>query len=222
MNYTKILNGINEGDQIGGPYDLASVLIDCIKKNNKFNKEDLSKMYLSWWRNGAFDTGPTYASVFTKIENGMQNDEAVFETHKQFDGNTAGCGPAHRASPLAGFDIIKTDSLIQVAKEEAKITHYHEDAGNGSAIVVMLCRYLLEGKSFDEAKKLVSKNDELKDSWTKVQCAELKPDGYIFNVIHSALYFIQENKSLKDAIKFSGSANYCSVLVGAIKACLSK
>ena len=79
-----------------------------------------------------------------------------------------------------------------------------------------------EAETFDEAKKLVSKNDELKDSWTKVQCAELKPDGYIFNVIHSALYFIQENKSLKDAIKFSGSANYCSVLVGAIKACLSK
>ncbi len=32
MHYTKILNGINEGDQIGGPFDLASVLIDSIKK----------------------------------------------------------------------------------------------------------------------------------------------------------------------------------------------
>ena len=38
MHYIKILNGINIGDQIGGPFDLASVLIDCIKKNNKFNK----------------------------------------------------------------------------------------------------------------------------------------------------------------------------------------
>ena len=35
-------------------------------------------------------------------------DEAVLETHKQFNGNTAGCGPAHRASPLAGFNNIKT------------------------------------------------------------------------------------------------------------------
>ena len=40
----KYLNGINLGDQIGGPFDLASVLIDCIKKNNKFNKEDLKKV----------------------------------------------------------------------------------------------------------------------------------------------------------------------------------
>ncbi len=222
MHYTKILNGINEGDQIGGPFDLASVLIDSIKKNNNFNKLDTSKMYLRWWKNGAFDTGPTYASVFTKIENGMGYDDAVFVTHKQFDGNTAGCGPAHRASPIAGFMNIKTNNLIKVARDEAKITHYHDDAGNGSAIIIMLCRLLLEGKSLDEAQQLISKENELKESWDKVQNAKLKPDGYVFNVIYSALYFIRSNKSLKDAIKFSGSANYCSVLVGAIKACLRK
>ena len=32
----------------------------------------------------------------------------------------------------------------------------------------------------------------------------------------------QENKSLEDAIKFSGKSNYCSILVGAIMACLKK
>ena len=221
-NADPILNGINNGDQIGGPFDLASILIDCIKKNKNFNKENLRKMYQDWWNNGAFDTGPTFASVFTKIKNGMEHDDAVLATHKQFDGNTAGCGPAHRASPLAGFDNIKTDKLIEVARDEAKITHYHEDAGNGSAIVVMLCRYLLEDKNFNEAQELISKNNELKSSWKKVQNAKLKPDGYIFNVIHSALYFITENKTLNDAIKFSGKANYCSVLVGAIMACLKK
>ena len=90
-----------------------------------------------------------------------------------------------------------------MARDEAKITHYHEDAGNGSAIVVMLCRHLLEGKSFEEAKELISTNNELKQSWMKVQNAELKPDGYIFNVIHSALYFIKENKSLEDTFKIT-------------------
>ena len=86
----------------------------------------------------------------------------------------------------------------------------------------MLCRYLLEDKDFNEAQELISKNNELKNSWKKVQNAQLKPDGYIFNVLHSALYFITENKSLDDAIKFSGKANYFSVLVGAIMACLKK
>ena len=86
----------------------------------------------------------------------------------------------------------------------------------------MLCRYLLEGKTFDEALEMLSKHKDLKLSWIKVQNAELKPDGYIFNVIYSALHFIRENKSLDDAIKFSGKANYCSVLFGAINACLKK
>ena len=81
-NFYKILNGINSGDQIGGTIDLASILTDSIKKNNKFNKEDLCKKYLNWWKNGIFDTGPTYASVFTKIENGMKHDEVVLATHK--------------------------------------------------------------------------------------------------------------------------------------------
>ena len=49
---------------------------------------------------------------------------------------------------------IKTNNLIKVARDEAKITHYHDDAGNGSAIVIMLCRFLLEGKSLVEAKEL--------------------------------------------------------------------
>ena len=87
-------------------------------------------MYHDWWNNGAFDTGPTFASVFTKIENGMGHDEAVLATHDQFDENTAGCGPAHRASPLAWFENIKKDKLIEVARDEAKITYYHEDADN--------------------------------------------------------------------------------------------
>ena len=121
---------------------MAKILTTNIKKNEGLNVTDLTNKYLEWWKNGAFDTGPTFASVFTKIECGMSHNEAVLATHKQFDGNTAGCGPAHRVSPLAGFNDIKTEGLIKIARDEAKITHYHEDAGNGSAIVVRLWRYL--------------------------------------------------------------------------------
>ena len=220
--FKKILNGIGKGDKIGGPFNLASILSKDISKQKMFCIKSIRNSYLNWWENGAFDTGPTFASVFSKIQNGMKFDKAVLETHKQLNQNTAGCGPAHRASPIAGFMYIKNDRLIELARDEAKITHYHEDAGNGSAIIILLCRYLLEGKNLNDAQELISKNNELKESWGKVQNAQLKPDGYIYNVIHSALYFVRENKSLDDAIKFSGKANYCSVLVGAIMACLKK
>ena len=121
-NYSNlILKSIKFGDQIGGPYQLAKILTTNIKENEGLNVTDLTNKYLEWWKNDAFDTGPTFASVFTKIESGMDPNKAVFKTHEQFDQNTAGCGPAHRASPIAGFMEISTNQLIQLAKDEAKI-----------------------------------------------------------------------------------------------------
>ena len=191
-----ILEGIKKGDQIGGPYELSKILTTSLEANNGFNKDDLIAKYLKWWREGAFDTGPTYASVFTKVLNGYNHDDAVLKTHQDFGENTAGCGPAHRCAPLAGFIKIPTSELAAIARQEAKITHFHEDAGNGSAIVVLLCRYLLENKSITVALKKISKNNDLKQSWKKVENAKLSPDGYVYNVIHSALHFVN-NKNIR-------------------------
>ena len=221
-NYIRlILDGIQEGDQIGGPFELAKIFSKSLEQNKGLNENNLRNRYLNWWKSDAFDTGPTYASVFSKIDKGMNPKLAVKKVHEEFGFNTAGCGPAHRATPLAGMLDIPTNQLITLAKLEAKITHFDDDAGNGSAIVIMLCRYLLEGKSFDDAENLISNNKDLKESWTKLQNAKLKPDGYIYNVIFSALHFIKENKSLEDAIKFSGKANYCSIIYGVVTNCMS-
>ena len=220
-NIELILKGIEEGDQIGGPYELAKIFSKSLEFNNGFDESDLRNRYFDWWRGNAFDTGPTYASVFNKIEKGMDPKVAVKKVHEEFGFNTAGCGPAHRATPVAGMLNIQTNQLITLAKKEAKITHYDEDAGNGSAIVIMLCRYLLEGKSFYDTQNLVSNDKDLKDSWIKLQKAELKPDGYIYNVIFSALHFIKEERTLADAIKFSGKANYCSIIFSVIKKCMT-
>ena len=106
-----ILEGLKKGDQIGGPYELSKILSNSLEANNGFNKDDLIARYLTWWQDGAFDTGPTYASVFTKLLNGYNHEDAVFKTHNDFDENTAGCGPAHRCTPLAGFKKFQQMSL---------------------------------------------------------------------------------------------------------------
>ena len=207
-----ILKGIERGDQIGGPFELAKILSKSLGANNGFNRDDLRSKYLCWWKEGAFDTGPTYANVFTKIDNGMQPNLAVKKVHEEFGFSTAGCGPAHRAAPLAAILNISTNQLVSIARQEAKITHYDVEAGNGSAIVVMLCRYLMEGKSLEYAEYLTSINKDLKESWIKLQNAALQPDGYVYNVIFSALHFIKANKTLEDSVKFSGKANYSSII----------
>ena len=201
---------------------MAKIFSKSLEFNNGFDESDLRNRYLTWWKSDAFDTGPTYASVFSKIDKGMDPRVAVKKVHKEFGYNTAGCGPAHRATPLAGILNIPTDQLITIARNEAKITHFDSDAGNGSAIVILLCRYLLEGNSYQDAQKLISENVELKESWINIKEANLKPDGYIFNVIHSALYFIDNNKSLKDTFKFAGKANYCPIIFSVIKTCITK
>ena len=185
--------------------------------SNGFNKSDLIKRYLQWWNDGAFDTGPTFAMVFQSISEGAPYNEASKIINDKLDGATAGCGPAHRASPLAGYNKIPTNKLIQYSREEAKITHYHPLAGDCSAIVVMLCRHLLEGYSWDQCKKLISKNKELKNTWKEVMSANLNNGGYVLDVMHSAIHFLNEKDSLKKSLIFAGSANYCSVIVGTIQ-----
>ena len=165
--FEQVCSGLENGDQIGGPTELARILCDSIQACGTFDKHDLTKRYLRWWKTDAFDTGPTFASVFTKIDKGVDPTDAVKQTHKEFNNNTAGCGPAHRCAPLAGFMNIRNDQLISLARTEAKITHYHEDAGNGSAVVVMLCRYLLEGYNLKQAEVLIAKDPELRSTWKK-------------------------------------------------------
>ena len=63
-----VCSGLENGDQIGGPTELARILCDSIHACGTFDKHDLTKRYLRWWKTDAFDTGPTFASVFNVIE----------------------------------------------------------------------------------------------------------------------------------------------------------
>ena len=85
----------------------------------------------------------------------------------------------------------------ECARQEAKITHYHPDAGNCSAIMVLLCRHLLEKNSWKEAKKLVSENLELKETWKKIMNVELNNGGYVLDVMHSAIHFLNKKDSIE-------------------------
>ena len=212
-----ILDGIKEGDKNGGPTELAKILTNSLIECNGFNKKDLIRRYQHWWNTDAFDTGPTFAMVFNKVSQGITIENAVIQVNNQLDGATAGCASAHRIAPLAGFSIIPTNHLIDYARQEAKITHYHPDAGNCSAVMVLLCRYLIDGFSWKETKKLVSENIELKNTWKSIINADFNNGGYVLDVMHSAIYFLDNKDALKKSIDFAGSANYCPVIVGIIE-----
>ena len=125
MNIRLILNGFRAGDKNGGPTELAKILSQSLIACNGFNQSDLVKRYYHWWNSDAFDTGPTFAMVFQKVSQGISIDDASIQVNKALNGATAGCGPAHRIAPLAAFKNIKTNKLVDYARQETRITHYH-------------------------------------------------------------------------------------------------
>ena len=209
--------GFQRGDKNGGPTELAKILSNSLVACNGFNQSDLVKRYYHWWNTDAFDTGPTFAMVFQKVSQGISIEDASIQVHKQLNGMTAGCGPAHRIAPLAGFKDIPTNQLIDFARQEARITHHHPDAGNCSAVMVLLCRYLIEGNSWAVSKELVSQNIEMKSTWINIQNAKLNKGGYVLDVMHSAFHFLNTEDALEKSLKFAGPANYCPVIVGVIQ-----
>ena len=47
--------------------------------------------------------------------------------------------------------------------------------------------------------------------------ANLNNGGYVFDVMNSAIYFLDRENSLENSLSFAGPANYCPVIVGIIQ-----
>ena len=101
--------------------------------------------------------------------------------------------------------------------EKKQNNYFHPYAGDCSAVVTMLCRYLLEGKSWEQSKNLVSNHKALKSIWNMITKAKLSNGGFDLDVMHSAIHFLNNEDSLNKSLTFAGSANYCSVIVGLIQ-----
>ena len=217
-----ILDGISRGDQIGGPTALARHVGESVDACGGLDVPDLTQRYLHWHQTDAFDTGPTFHLVFSRVADGATSADATKQVDLLLGGDTAGCGPAHRSGPLAACFDIPTSDLATVARTEARITHHHPDAGSASAVVVLLCRYLLEGADWEEAKARIAKNVTVADVWRAIEGADLNPGGYSFDVIHSALHFLDGEDALDKAVRFAGSENYCPVIVGLLEGALKQ
>jgi hypothetical protein len=93
-----VMMGMAAGDRIGGPIRMALRVGESLLERRAFDPADLMGRYLHWWRSGAFDTGPTVASVLTLVDRGVPYTEAAVDVHEEAGGMTAGCNPAHRSA----------------------------------------------------------------------------------------------------------------------------
>jgi ADP-ribosylglycohydrolase len=201
---------------------MAVRLAESLAERRRFDPEAILARYLKWWRDGAFDTGPTTAAVRSLIDGGMDAHEAVERVHDQAGGMTAGCNPAHRCAPLAMARSLSDDELAGCALREARLTHQHPLAGDVAAAVVVVCRALIRGKPWNEALVL-ARVGRLRQTIEALDGNDLSPlstGGFAPEVLQAACHFVAHHNSFTDtlcaSLSFAGSVNYCPVLVGAI------
>lgn len=217
-----ILLGLAAGDRNGGPIRMAVRLAESLAERDYVDVDDIGARYLDWWNEGAFDTGPTAAHVFTLVESGLSFHAAARLVHVETGEQTAGCNPAHRSSPLAMLPGLNTQQLTDYAAKEAALTHYHPLSGDVAATVVVICHELVAGSGWEDAVES-ARAGRLPETQTALMDPapdSLNSGGFAPDVLAAAIHFVGSRNTfdaaLEASLKFAGPANYCPVLVGSI------
>jgi len=217
-----VLLGLAAGDRNGGPVRMALRVAESLRDRGRLDVADIGMRYLDWWREGAFDTGPTVARVLSLVESGISFEQASILVHERTGGMTAGCNPAHRIAPLAMCARVDDSALEQAAVAEARLTHRHPLAGETAAVVARLCRALIRGLSWPDAlgQAAEGRSPEIRRAVEGRPVDGLSRGGFAPEVLRSAIHFLNVSDSFPNAlarsIDFAGPANYCPVLVGSI------
>jgi ADP-ribosylglycohydrolase len=207
-----VLLGLAAGDRNGGPIRMAVRLAESLIDCGGFDPADILERYLRWWKEGAFDTGPVSARALALIAAGMQASDATAQVHRESGGQTAGCNPAHRSSPLSMLAAIPDEDLAGCAMAEARLTHHDPLAGEVAAAVNKLGRSLIRGAICPDAVRETGRFADQEGPGNN--------GGYAPEVLRAAVYFVGTSASFAEALErslaFAGPSNYCPVLVGAI------
>lgn len=146
---SSILQGQRLGDLIGGPSTLASLLLGSVHSLRRFDTRDVLRRYVEWWLRDGYDTGPVADAVFSRIADGMGIAEAAESVHWLMEGKTAGCGPVHRNVVLASVTFIDDAKLEECVRAEARLTHFHEFAGETCVAAARMSRRLARGDPWE-------------------------------------------------------------------------
>lgn len=217
-----ILLGLAAGDRNGGPIRMAVRLTESLVERGNIDVDDIGARYLAWWNEGAFDTGPTAAHVFTLVDSGLSFHAAARLVHVETGEQTAGCNPAHRSAPLAMMPDVNAQQLADHAVIEAALTHYHPLAGDVAAAVVVICHELLRGSTWEDAIETAraGRLPETQAAMTNPEVDSLNRGGFAPDVLAAAVHFVGSSDTfdaaLDTSLRFAGPANYCPVLVGSV------
>ena len=115
------LLGLAEGDRNGGPTQLALRLTKSLQACS----QDVGRRFLEWWVEGADHGGGSFPSSLWDILLGRQ------QKGSRGDGrNVCWMQPCTQAGSIGFAFGLSRDKLVDLAKQEAALTHWHPLAGD--------------------------------------------------------------------------------------------
>lgn len=232
-----ILLGLAAGDRIGGPFRLAKRLAKSLAVRRVHDRNDVARHWLEWYLSGrSGDEGATTRLVLRRVEPATPVarlaaafEEAARAADAASGGETAGCGPLHRAMPLAMAPFLSREELAEAAISSARLTHVHPLAGEASAAAVLLARDLVDGLPWAEAvaRAAVGRAPEVARvlagaaaAGTAAAGSAPSAGGSATEVLGAALHFVGRAASFEEALaaslRFAGADNFSPVAVGAL------
>jgi len=123
---------------------MALRLAECLAERGvPLDFDDLARRYGQWAAAGPKDIGNITRSALTGIEGAADARRNAEQLHEA-TGHTAGNGTIMRIAPLA-FAPLGDEDLASVAREEARLTHWDEAAGDASAAYCLALRAVAVG-----------------------------------------------------------------------------
>lgn len=211
---------------------LASSLIE----NGKFVPEHVASEYLSWYNSGnTRGIGNTTAGAMVNLKLGSQWTESGL-THSVDGLPAGGNGTAMRAAPIGLWYRKDPEQLLQVAMDDASITHNSHEPMMGSVAVALAVSLLANGthtpmEALETVLEIVSDSvvreklaeacAYLKESVEPTEAlAKLGVSGYVPETVGAAFYCFCATQNFKDAVvlavKAGGDTDTTAAIVGAL------
>lgn len=211
---------------------LASSLIE----NGKFVPEHVASEYLSWYNSGnTRGIGTTTAGAMVNLKLGSQWTESGL-THSVDGLPAGGNGTAMRAAPIGLWYRKDPEQLLQVAMDDASITHNSHEPMMGSVAVALAVSLLANGthtpmEALETVLEIVSDSvvreklaeacAYLKESVEPTEAlAKLGVSGYVPETVGAAFYCFCATQNFKDAVvlavKAGGDTDTTAAIVGAL------
>ena len=191
---------------------LTASLLSC----NGYNAEDAAKRYLAWMESGnTRGIGGTTAAALTRIKLGAHHTESGLVTN--VDGTpVGGNGTAMRASPIGLVYRRNLSKLMEVAMEDASITHNSLEPKLGSIAVAMGTALIAERYTITKGQNTVM--DSPMDALYDVG-GLLPEDSVLRSKFELAIGHLENGTDPAEALASIGTNGYVPETVGAAFYC---